>query len=298
MIRTALLAAALLAAAASPAAAQQRQAVSGVKATPGAPVPPPPGQPTAADWRTPDPENVLVIDTNKGRIYVEMLPEVAPAHVARVRELARAGFYDGRSFFRVIDAFMAQTGDPQDNGQGGSDKPDLTQEFLFRLGPDMGFVQVADQTVSQTGFIKTLPIMTQSPMLAAMTADGKISAWPLYCPGVAAMARAEDPDSANSQFFLMRQAYPSLEKRYTAWGRVISGLEVVRAIKVGEPVEAPQDKMDKVRILADMPAGERPKVVRTIDPKSAWFRAEVENVRGRLGADFTPCAIRTPSEVK
>ena len=131
-----------------------------------------------------------------------------------------------------------------------------------------------------------------------MTADGKISAWPLYCPGVAAMARAEDPDSANSQFFLMRQAYPSLEKRYTAWGRVISGLEVVRAIKVGEPVEAPQDKMDKVRILADMPAGERPKVVRTIDPKSAWFKAEVENVRGRLGADFTPCAIRTPSEVK
>jgi peptidylprolyl isomerase len=298
MIRTLLLAAALLATAASPAAAQQRHAVSGVKATPDAPVPPPPGQPTAADWRTPDPENVLVIDTNKGRIYVEMLPEVAPAHVARVRELARAGFYDGRSFFRVIDAFMAQTGDPQDNGQGGSDKPDLIQEFLFRLGPDMGFVQVADQNVSQTGFIKTLPVMTQSPMLAAMTADGKISAWALYCPGVAAMARAESPDSANSQFFLMRQAYPSLEKRYTAWGRVISGLEVVRAIKVGEPVEAPQDKMDKVRILADMPAGERPKVVRTIDPKSAWFKAEVENVRGRLGADFTPCAIRTPSEVK
>lgn len=298
MIRTALLAAAALAIAAAPAAAQQRQSVSGVKAAPGAPVPPPPGDPSANDWRSPDPENILVIDTNKGRVYVEMMPEIAPNHVQRVRELARAGFYDGRSFFRVIDAFMAQTGDPKDSGQGGSDKPDLTQEFLFRVGGDAGFVQVADQTVSQTGFIKTLPVMTQSAMLAAMTADGKISAWPLFCPGVAAMARADNPDSANSQFFLMRQAYPSLEKRYTAWGRVISGLEVVRSIKVGEPVEAPQDKMDKVRILSDMPAGERPKVVRTIDPKSAWFKAEVDNVRGRMGADFTPCAIRTPSEVK
>ncbi len=294
MIRHLLFAATALVLAAGPAAAQKKPAP--VPAAPAAPAAP--GAPTAADWRTPDPENVMVIDTNKGRIYVELLPEVAPAHAIRVRELARAGFYNGRSFFRVIDQFMAQTGDPKDTGEGGSEKPDLTQEFLFRMGGDMGFVQVADQTVSQTGFIKSLPVMTQSPMLAAMTADGKISAWALYCPGVAAMARADNPDSANSQFFLMRQAYPSLEKRYTAWGRVISGLDVVRAIKVGEPVVAPQDMMDKVRILADMPAGERPKVVRVIDPKSAWFKAEVEHVRAAKGADFTPCAISVPSEIK
>ncbi len=294
MIRPLLVAATALALVAGPAAAQKK-----AKAPAPAPAAPAkPGEPTAADWRTPNPEDVLVIDTNKGRIYVEMLPEIAPAHVVRVRELARAGFYDGRSFFRVIDQFMAQTGDPQDTGEGGSDKPDLAQEFLFRLGADTGFVQVADQTVSQTGFIKSLPVMSQSAMLMAMTADGKISAWPLYCPGVAAMARANEPDSANSQFFLMRQAYPSLEKRYTAWGRVISGLDVVRAIKTGEPVVAPQDKMDKVRILADMPAGERPKVVRVIDPKSPWFKAEVESVRAEKGADFTPCAIRVPSEIK
>lgn len=294
MIRPLLVAATALALVAGPAAAQKK--AKAPAAAPAAPAKP--GEPTAADWRTPNPEDVLVIDTNKGRIYVEMLPEIAPAHVVRVRELARAGFYDGRSFFRVIDQFMAQTGDPQDTGEGGSDKPDLAQEFLFRLGADTGFVQVADQTVSQTGFIKSLPVMSQSAMLMAMTADGKISAWPLYCPGVAAMARANEPDSANSQFFLMRQAYPSLEKRYTAWGRVISGLDVVRAIKTGEPVVAPQDKMDKVRILADMAAGERPKVVRVIDPKSPWFKAEVESVRAEKGADFTPCAIRVPSEIK
>lgn len=293
MIRTFLVAAAALALAASPAVAQKKPAKA-----PAAAAPAKPGEPAAGDWRTPNPDDVLVIDTNKGRIFVEMLPELAPAHVARVKELTRAGFYDGLTFFRVIDQFMAQTGDPQNNGQGGSDKPDLTQEFLFRLGNDMGFVQVADQTVSQTGFIKSLPVMSQAPMLMAMTADGKISAWPLYCPGVAGMARGENPDSANSQFFLMRQAYPSLEKRYTAWGRVISGLDVVRSIKLGEPVPDPQDRMDKVRILADMPAGERPKVVRVIDPKSPWFKAEVESVRASMGADFTPCAIRTPSEIK
>ena len=290
MIRTVLFAAALSAAA--PAVAQTPK--PNLPPVAGSPVAP--GEPAAADWRTPNPDDVLVIDTNKGRIIVEMLPEVAPNHVTRIKELTRAGLYNGRSFFRVIDQFMAQTGDPEDRGTGGSDKPDLTQEFVFRRGAgDMTLV--VDQTVTQLGFVKSLPVASQGEMLMAMTADGKVSAWPLFCPGVAAMARGEGIDSANSQFFLMRQAYPSLEKRYTGWGRVISGLDVVRAIKVGEPVAAPQDKMDKVRVLSDIPAAERPKV-RVIDPKSAWFRAEIESARARMGADFSACAIRIPSEVK
>ena len=277
MLRTAFMVGAFAAALAAPAAGQ--------------------AAPAASDWRTPDPQNVLVIDTNKGRIIVEMLPEVAPNHVTRIKELTRAGLYNGRSFFRVIDQFMAQTGDPEDRGTGGSDKPDLTQEFQFRLGPDAGFVQAADQNVAQVGFIKSLPVKSQSPMLMAMTADGKVSAWPLFCPGVAAMARGQGEDSANSQFFLMRQTYPSLERRYTGWGRVVAGLDVVRAIKVGEPVAPPQDKMDKVRILADIPASERPKV-RVIDPSSAWFKAEIESVRARMGENFSVCEIKVPSEVK
>ena len=286
MIRTLLLTAAVMAMAA-PAAAQAPAAKPSATSA----------APSAGDWRTPNPDDLLVIDTNKGRIVVELLPEVAPAHVQRIKELTRAGFYDGRSFFRVIDDFMAQTGDPEDRGTGGSDKPDLTQEFLFRLGPDAGFVQAVDQNVAQVGFIKSLPVKSQSPMLMAMTADGRVSAWPLYCPGVAAMARGQGEDSANSQFFLMRHAYPSLERRYTGWGQVISGLEVVRAIKVGEPVAPPQDKMDKVRILADIPASERPKV-RVIDPNGAWFKAEIESVRARMGESFSVCEIKVPSEVK
>ena len=290
MIRTVLFAAALSAAA--PAVAQTPK--PNLPPVAGSPVAP--GEPAAADWRTPNPDDVLVIDTNKGRIIVEMLPEVAPNHVTRIKELTRSGLYNGRSFFRVIDQFMAQTGDPEDRGTGGSDKPDLTQEFVFRRGAgDMTLV--VDQTVTQLGFVKSLPVASQGEMLMAMTADGKVSAWPLFCPGVVAMARGEGVDSANSQFFLMRQAYPSLEKRYTGWGRVISGLDVVRAIKVGEPVAPPQDKMDKVRVLSDIPAADRPKV-RVIDPKSAWFKAEIESARARMGADFSACAIRIPSEVK
>jgi peptidylprolyl isomerase len=288
MIRTLLISTAVLALAGSALAAPK---------APAAPlVPPAPGAPAAADWRTPDPDNVLVIDTTKGRILVELTPQVAPSHVTRVKELTRSGLYDGRSFFRVIDAFMAQTGDPKDSGEGGSDKPDMAAEFTFRRGPETPFVQVADQTVAEIGFVGSLPVMTQSSMLMPMTKDGKISGWGLYCPGVAGMARGEAEASANSQFFLMRQAYPSLEKRYTAFGRVISGLDAVRAIKVGEPVVDP-DKMLKVRVMADIPAAERPKV-RVIDPAGPWFKAEIANVRGAMGADFTACAIRIPSEVK
>ena len=293
MIRTTFLAASVLALAASAVAAPKPPPAPPAAV---APAPVAPGDPTAADWRIPDPQNVMVIDTTKGRILVELYPEAAPNHVARFRELTRSGLYDGRSFFRVIDKFMAQTGDPKDTGEGGSDKPDLVGEFTFRRSGQTPFVLVQDQTVAEVGFLGAMPVKSQSAMLMPMTADGKINAWGLFCPGVGGAARAEAPDTANSQFFLMRQNYPSLEKRYTAFGRVISGLEVVRAIKAGEPVVDP-DKMTKVQMLADMPAATRPKV-RVIDPKSAWFKAETASVLARMGADFSPCEIRIPVEVK
>jgi peptidylprolyl isomerase len=247
-----------------------------------------PAAPGEADWRTPDPNNVLVIDTNQGRIVVEMLPEIAPKHVEQIRALAHENFYDGQRFFRVIDKFMAQTGDPQNNGQGGSPKPNIPAEFTFRRGSDLPFVMAADQTVAEIGFVKSMPVMTK---------DQKVTAWGLYCPGVAGMARDENPDSGNSQFFLMRYAYPSLEKRYTAWGRVIAGQDVVKSIKTGEPVEPPQDRMDKVRLLADIPEASRPKI-RVVDTKSAWFKAQIERVRAARGADFTACDVDVPAEVK
>ncbi len=253
-------------------------------------------KPSAADWRVPSPDSVMVIDTNKGRILVELAPVVAPGHVARIQELTRAGVYDGRTFFRVIDRFMAQTGDPKDTGDGATEKPNLKAEFTFRRGADLPFVAAAAPSGLEVGLIGSLPVVSQNWSWRDVTSDGKVAAWGTYCPGVVGMARDEDNNSANSQFFLMRQPYPSLDKRYTAFGRVISGLEVVRAIKTGEPVAAPQDRMETVRLLSDLPEAERPKI-RVIDPQGAWFAGEIRRQRALKGADFSVCDLTLPVEV-
>ncbi|HMO43776.1 MAG TPA: peptidylprolyl isomerase, partial [Phenylobacterium sp.] len=95
----------------------------------------------------------------------------------------------------------------------------------------------------------------------------------------------------------MRQAYPPLEKRYPAWGRVIAGLEVVRAIKTGEPVAPPQDVMTRARMLSDLPEAERPQI-RVVDTAGPWFTAQVAQMRAEDGADFSACNLKIPSEVK
>ena len=258
-----------------------------------------PGLPkfTDADWRTPDQQNVLVIDTNRGRVLVELVPEGAPAHVRRVRALASAGVYDGRTFFRVIDRFMAQTGDPRDTGDGATSEPNLKAEFTLRRDAATPFTPVASPAGTDEGFIGPLPVISQAWSYSTMTSDQKVAAWGSYCSGVVGMARDDDPDSANSQFFIMRQPYISLDKRYTAFGRAISGLDVVRALKTGEPVISPQDKMVRVRVLADLPAAERPKV-KVIDTRGPWFAAQVARVRAQKGADFSVCDIDIPAQIK
>ena len=285
------LAAVLMLGLAAGAAAQARRGGSARPARPTAAAPsaPAPAPAATADFKPVPADRLLVIDTNKGRILVELAPEAAPKSVEQVRGLAVEHFYDGLTFFRVIDEFMAQTGDPQNTGEGGSKRPDVPGEFTFRRGPQ-DFVTVTTPTGMEAGFFGVLPAYSQPSAMLDMTADGKVSAWGAYCPGVLGMARNTDPDSNNSQFFLMRRAYPSLEKRYTAFGRVVAGLDVVRAIKAGEPVPEPQDRMTRMRLAADLPEAERPRVSRE-DPSSAAFRAEVERVRAAKGADFSICDV-------
>jgi peptidylprolyl isomerase len=248
-----------------------------------------------SDWRTPDPDNVLVVETNKGRIIVELVPEIAPAHVERVRSLAKAHFYDGLTFFRVIDTFMAQTGDPKNDGTGGSEQPNLKAEFLFRRGA--GYAPQGKVGATEVGYVGPLPVYSQNSALAAMTVDGKVAAWGAFCPGVLGMARAGDPDSANSQFFFMRQHYASLEKTYTAFGATLAGLETIRAIKVGEPVAAPQDKMVTVRVLSEVPEAQRPKI-QVMDTRGPAFAALIAKRRAEMGGAFTLCDVTLPVQVK
>ena len=167
--------------------------------------------PDARNWRQVDAENTLYIDTVHGRIVIELYPEVAPRHVERIKALSRAGYYDGLTFHRVIDDFMAQTGDPLGTGEGASTLPDLREEFMFRRGPDMPFVQAAEQSRARLGFYKALPIESQPDAQMAVTSDGRVSANALHCQGVVSMARADDPNAANSQFFIMRAPNTALD---------------------------------------------------------------------------------------
>ncbi|MGV8928180.1 MAG: peptidylprolyl isomerase [Brevundimonas sp.] len=268
----------------------------------GSPPPAPMAEATvvAPEWRPVPAENLLVIDTTRGRILVELTPEVAPLHVERIRLLTRRGFYDNVPWHRVIDWFMAQTGDPLGNGEGQSPYPDLTAEFTFRRDPVMPFATVAEPTGARLGFFHSLPVQTQPDAAFALTGDGKVHGWGLYCPGVAGMARDEGNDTANSQFFLMRQAYPALDKRYTVWGMTVSGLDVVRSLKVGDGengmVTMEPDRMTRVRIAADIPQSERP-AVQVLATDSPRFRTLVDEVRAARGADFSVCDVTLPVEV-
>ena len=152
---------------------------------------------------TKDPENTLILETTKGTAIIELRPDLAPNHVARIKELAREGFYDGIVFHRVIDGFMAQTGDPTGTGMGGSGKK-LKAEF------------------------------NREP----------------HVRGTLSMARAQDPNSGDSQFFICFGDATFLDNQYTAWGNVVEGMDNVDKIKRGEPVRDP-DKIVKATIGAD-----------------------------------------------
>lgn len=252
-----------------------------------------------SEWRQVPPDDLLVIDTTKGRILVEMIPSVAPLHVERMRLLARASFFDNLKWHRVIDYFMAQTGDPLGTGDGQSAWPDIKAEFTFRRGTELAFTPVANPAGAVIGFVNALPVQTQPDSLMAKTGDGRVHGWGLYCPGVAGMARDDNPDSANSQFFIMRQAYPSLDKRYSVWGIAVSGLDVVRALNSGTDasgIVAQPDTMTRVRVASDLAEADRPSV-QVLDTNSARFRDIAAQTRTARGADFSICDVPLPVQV-
>ncbi len=156
-----------------------------------------------------DLENTLYMELKDGRVVIELLPDLAPRHVERVKTLARQGFYDGTVFHRVIEGFMAQGGDPTGTGTGGSDLGTLPAEFT-----------------RQRGFVR----------------------------GTVGAARTGDPNSANSQFYIMFAPAPHLDGQYTIWGQVTEGMDHIDAIKRGAggsgTVSNP-DKIVSVKVAAD-----------------------------------------------
>jgi cyclophilin family peptidyl-prolyl cis-trans isomerase len=156
-----------------------------------------------------DPENTLYLELKSGRVVIELLPDIAPKHVAQIKTLVRRGFYDGTPFHRVIDGFMAQGGDPTGTGTGGSELDDIEAEF--------------------SNAVK-------------------------FQRGTCGMARTQNPNSANSQFFIMFEPAPHLNGQYTIWGQVVEGMELVDRIKRGSggsgSVSDP-DRIVKAHVAAD-----------------------------------------------
>lgn len=158
---------------------------------------------TMNDAEAMDLENTLYMDTNHGRVVIQMRPDLAPKHVARIKELTRQGFYDGTIFHRVIGGFMAQGGDPDGTGMGGSGQ-NLEAEF------------------------------TDEP----------------FKRGTVGMARAMNPDSGDSQFFICYARTAHLDGQYTVWGEVVEGMKYVGMLERGEPPADP-DKIVKMQVAAD-----------------------------------------------
>src|SRR5579863_3456552 len=160
-------------------------------------------------------EDTLYLDVPAGRVVIEMRPDLAPGHCAQIKALVRRGFYDGVVFHRVIDGFMAQTGDPTGTGMGGSGHK-LRAEFSNEK----------------------------------------------HVRGTVSMARASDPNSADSQFFIMFAPAPALDGKYTIWGEVVSGMEYIDKIKKGDPANngkvANPDKIIKMQVAADVDKAEKP----------------------------------------
>ncbi len=152
-----------------------------------------------------DPENTIVMELKCGKVTIKLRPDVAPKHVEQIKALTREGFYDGIVFHRVIDGFMAQSGDPTGTGMGGSKRPDIPAEF------------------SNVPFER----------------------------GVVGMARSQNPNSANSQFFIMFAPGRFLDGQYTVWGEVVDGMDCVDQIKKGEPPTNP-DKIVKMQVMKDV----------------------------------------------
>lgn len=255
-------------------------------------------------WREIDPENTLYIDLEYGRVVLELYPEIAPIHVKRIKTLTRQGFYDFVTFHRVIEGFMNQTGDPKGDGTGDSDLPDITAEFTFRRGSDMPVTLVGARPSGQgdigVGFYKALPVATQPTSQAILTKDGKVAAFGLHCKGVTSMARTSDPNSANSQFFLMRDTSPHLDSQYSIWGNTVLGHEHLTKIKVGSKGENPNfvpDVMKKVQVAADVPAAERVNV-QVLKADSAAFKNYLKTQKKADGTYPDVCDIQVPSRVK
>jgi peptidylprolyl isomerase len=234
----------------------------------------------AADWRDVDPNNLVLIDTRYGQVAVELAPQFAPRHAERVRALIRAHFYDGLSFYRVIDGFVAQGGigegtaatkDHPKQAPALKKWPPLKAEFEQPIADKPVFTPLGNRDLfaSETGHVDGFPVGRE---------NGR--QWPIHCPGTFAFARDNGANTASTEFYIVIGEAPRrLDRNLTAFGRVIDGMQYLQKLNRGDPkIEngviqdaSKRDPILRLRLAADLPAADRPRyqVMRTDSPSFA-----------------------------
>jgi peptidylprolyl isomerase len=223
----------------------------------------------AADWRTVDPGNLMLIQTKYGVTAVELAPDFAPKHVERMKALIRAHFYDGLTFYRVIDGFVAQGGAGEDTAATANKPkdpvkneawPKLKAEFEVPVPKGQQFQPLGspDLFAPKVGHVDGFPVGR----------DPKAKTeWLIHCPGTFAYARDTDPDTATTEFYIViGQAPRRLDRNLTAFGRVVWGQQYLQKLERGDPAvdagviadKTKQDVITSVRLASDLPADQRP----------------------------------------
>ncbi len=232
---------------------------------------------TPEDWRTLNPENVLVFELERGRVVVALAERLAQGHTAQIKKLVREGFYDGLSFYRVIDGFVAQGGDVFETREVRTAEKAIAAEFDQPLTDAMKFrpVNVVDGYAARVGFINSAAVGVD---------EAGENVWRLHCTGAMAMARNNEPDTGGTEFYIALQPQRYLDRNLTVFGQVVEGMDVIQTLRRVSPPESESDDrgeaIQSVRVAADMSDDERPEleILRTDTPLFAEY---VESRRNR-----------------
>jgi peptidylprolyl isomerase len=237
---------------------------------------------TAEDWREIAADDLLIITLERGIVAVMLSPNLAPGHVAQTRTLAREKFFDGLSFYRVIDGFVAQGGDAFEERAAGSASKALKAEFETKVDDDFPFLPTPDPDLyaPKAGFSMSLPTGIDA---------GAGKAWHLHCTGAFAFGRNDEADTASTEFYIALQPQRYLDRNLSVAGRVVEGMEHLQALRRVEPPESKEDDRGEtilsVRLASELPEAGRPRF-EILDSRRPVFHETFETLRNRPEAFF------------
>jgi len=237
---------------------------------------------SASDWRPLDPEETLYIELEHGTVIVALSTQLARAHVEQIKALAREGFYDGLSFYRVIDGFVAQGGDLFEKREIKTAAKSMAAEFDQPLDGSIAFAPLtdADGYAARVGFIDSLP--------AGVNESGD-RVWHLHCAGAVAFARDTEKDSAATEIYIALQPQRYLDRNLTVFGRVVYGMEHLQALRRVAPAQTQDDDLGEaiisMRVAADL-ADDQHTALQILRSGAPAFEAYVEARRNRPEAFF------------